>query len=323
MNTHRRHFLKRSLLVPLAAALPGFHSPAALAPIQRTGRPRLLPALNAYSFSDLLVAHSKDPSKGLDLFAVCDFCARQDLDAVDLTAYFFPGYPHAPEDSYLFRLKRYAHNLGLAISGTGVRNDFTSADQAVRATGVQLTRDWIKVAAKLGAPCVRVFADSQAPNKNWREAAAQAPREAVEAWVAEALRQCAEFGEKYGVIVAVQNHGDFISTGAEHVSLLERVGHEWCRALVDTGKYLSADPYADIAQVAPYAVNWQIKETTQSRVDSPRTDFKKLVGLIHNAGYRGYLPIETLSMGRKDYDPFVEVPKVLGELRSAIIALGG
>ena len=87
--------------------------------------------------------------------------------------------------------------------------------------------------------------------------------------MADALRECAEHGERFGVIVAVQNHGDFIDTGAEHLSLLHRVDHPWCGALVDTGKYITADPYADIAARGPHAVNWQIKETIRSPTDSP------------------------------------------------------
>lgn len=52
----------------------------------------------------------------------------------------------------------------------------------------------------------------------------------------------------------------------------------------------------------------------------PLVDMKKLVTIIRKSGYRGNIPIETLSMKRKDYDPFVEVPKVLNELRAAIEA---
>jgi len=50
----------------------------------------------------------------------------------------------------------------------------------------------------------------------------------------------------------------------------------------------------------PYAVNWQIKETLGSSTKSPDADFKKLIRIIHDGGYRGCLPIETLSMKRKD-----------------------
>jgi sugar phosphate isomerase/epimerase len=318
----RRRFLATSALLPLATAagLSGTAARAAYAPIPRHSGAHLRTSLNAYSFSDLLLANAKDKSKGLDLFQVCDFAAKVGFDAVDLTGYFFTGYPQAPDDAYLYRIKRHAFNLGLDISGTGVRNDFTTADPAVRAEGVARLKTWIEVAAKLGAPTIRAFADSQAPFKTWQQASANAPREKVEAWMADAVRECAAHGKKFGVIVAVQNHGDFINTGAEHLSLLKRVDHDWCAALVDTGKYLTPEPYADIALMAPYAVNWQIKETMQSTTKSPRVDLKKLVSIIRQSGYRGYIPIETLAMGRKDYDPAAEVTTMLRDLQAAIAA---
>ena len=278
--------------------------------------------LNAYSFLEQLNANIADAAKGIDLFGVCDFCAKHDIEAVDLTGYFFPGYPKAPADSYVNQMKRYVHDRGIVISGTGVKNDFATADKAVRTEGVELTKVWIEVAARLGAPVVRVFAGPQTKNaKDWQSPANNAKREDVEGWMAEALHACAEHGQKYGVFVAVQNHGDFLKTGAEHLSLLQRTDHEWCGALVDTGKYFSEDPYADIAMMVPYAVNWQIKETLGSSLKSPPTDFKKLVKIIHDGGYRGFVPIETLAMGRKDYDPAAEVGKALVSMREAIAAL--
>ena len=318
----RRTFLATSATLPagLAAALaarPPEHAPIAAPPVAAT---RLKPSLNAYSFVEQLQANAKDARNGIDLFGVCDFCAKHGFHAVDVTGYFFPGYPEAPTDRYLVRLKRHAFDLGLELSGTGVRNDFTAADAKVRAEGVHRVKTWIEVAAKLGAPTVRAFADSQPPYRSWREASRNAPREIVEGWAADALRECAEHGERHGVIVAVQNHADFISTGAQHLALLDRVNHAWCRAMVDTGSYLTADPYVDIALVAPRAVNWQVKETTRSRLDSPRLDVRRLVTIVRRAGYRGYLPIETLRMGRADYDSFVEIPKLLAQLREAIRA---
>ncbi len=320
----RRTFLRRAVLLPLAAtaglSFGSSSAAAALAPVKRAGGAQLKTALNAYSFSDLLNANLKDRSKGLDVFQVCDYCAKEDFAAVDLTGYFLTGYPAAPADHYLSTLKRYAFDRGLAISGTGVRNDFTTADAAVRAEGVERIKLWVEVAAKLGAPVIRVFADSQSPHKNWQAASGHAPREKVEAWLADAVRACAEHGQRFGVIIGVQNHGDFVSTGAEHLRLLERVNHEWCGAIVDTGKYVSADPYADIAFMAPYAVNWQIKENTSGKAGDPRADLKRIVTSIRRSGYRGYVPIETLTMGRKDYDPYAEASRLHRDLRAAIAA---
>jgi len=314
-SSTRRSFLRLAALSPLAASASAFE------PIRRVGGASFQPGLNAYSFLEQLKANATDPKTGIDLFGVCEFAAKQNIAAVDLTGYFFPGYPAAPADSYVNRIKKHTHDLGLDISGTGVRNDFATADKAARAEGVRVTKEWIEVAARLGAPTIRVFAGPQPPHKDWQGAAPGATRAAIETWMADALRECAVHGEKFGVLVAVQNHGDFLNTGAEHVSLLRRVDHPWCGALVDTGKYLTADPYADIAMVAPYAVNWQIKETIGSSMKTPRTDFKKLAQIIHDSGYRGYVPIETLSMRRKDYDPAAEVIRLLAELRAGIAAI--
>jgi len=53
--------------------------------------------------------------------------------------------------------------------------------------------------------------------------------------------------------------------------------------------------------------------------DASPTDLKRLVHIVRDSGYRGYLPIETLSPpSGGNYDPFVVVPKFLKELREAI-----
>ena len=99
-NFARRRFVRQLALVSVGAAV-GVSEPnasAAFTPIARVGGPHLLPAVNAYSFLELLNANLKDPTKGIDLFGVCDFAAKQNLFAVDLTGYFFPGYPKPPAD---------------------------------------------------------------------------------------------------------------------------------------------------------------------------------------------------------------------------------
>jgi sugar phosphate isomerase/epimerase len=321
---HRRDFLKRAAVVSFYAAtgdgMSAATAQAKLAPVNRAGGPRLKIALNAYSFSKLLNDDVKDRGSGISLFQLIDFCARHEFDGLDATGYFFPGYPQAPASAYVSDFKRRAFNSGIDISGTGVRNNFTTADKAIRADSVRHIREWVEVAARLGAPVLRVFADTQMRGQSWETVSGGAPREDVEEWIAADIRECAEHGKEFGVIIGVQNHGDFLKTSAEHLSLIERVDSEWCGAIVDTGYYKSKDPYDDMARVAPYAVNWQIKESPFGAGSEIRTDLKKLLVAIRLAGYRGYLPIETLSVPGKDYDPFTLVPKFLAELREAVEA---
>ena len=84
-------------------------------------------SLNAYSFNTPLL---KEGTMNLD--ELLEFCAAKDLDAVDITAYYFPGYPKVPSDEYLYHIKRKSFLLGIEISGTGVRNNFCSPDNKVR-----------------------------------------------------------------------------------------------------------------------------------------------------------------------------------------------
>lgn len=319
-NAHsRRDFVKRAALLPLGAGLAfsGFTAEAR-EPVKRSGGSALKVSLNAYSFSKLLNDYNRDPSQGISLMALLDFCAKNNFDAIDPTGYFFPGYPQVPGDDYINTFKRTAFEFGLGISGTGVRNNFTTADKAERAAGVQLIKDWVIVAAKLGAPVIRVFCDTQSRGAGWQDVARGYTREQVQAWMVDSLGQCVEQGKKYGVIIGVQNHGDFLQTGEQLLSIINAVNSDWCGAIVDTGKFVSKDPYQDIALAAPYAVNWQIKQSPAGADSEVPTDLAKLIRIVRASGYRGYLPIETLAPANKVYEPFAVVPPFLKLVREAM-----
>lgn len=300
---------------------------AAAEPVKRVGGPLLKISLNAYSFGKLLNDHAQGRGTGMTLFQLAEFAAQQGFDGFDPTGYYFPGYekngPGVPPDKFIFELKRRAFDLGLGISGTGIGNNFTTADQAARANDVQRIKNWVEVAAKLGAPVLRVFADTQMRAQTWQDVSRGAPRAEVEKWIADDIRACAEHASRFGVIIGVQNHGDFLKTADDQISLLNRVDSPWCGAIVDTGYFRAPDPYAEMAKAAPYAVNWQVKQSplgVENEAEAP-TDLVKLMRIVRQSGYRGYLPIETLSpRGGQAYDPYKVVPQFLAELRRAIVA---
>ncbi len=87
----------------------------------------------------------------------------------------------------------------MGISGTGVRNNFTTADAAMRKESVNHIKEFVEVAAKLGAPVIRVFADTQMRAQTWQTVSKDATRAHVQEWIADDLRECAEQGKKFGV----------------------------------------------------------------------------------------------------------------------------
>src|SRR3954453_14069369 len=249
---NRRSFIKGATLLPLGAAGIGLGTVSAMAvePIKRVGGSALKVSCNAYSFAKLLNEQLQGRGAGISLLDLAEFCAKQNFDGFDVTGYYFPGYekngPGVPTDKYIFELKRKAFDLGLGISGTGIGNNFTVADKAERAIDVQRIKNWAEVAGKLGAPVLRVFADTQMRAQTWESVSNGATRDQVEEWIATDIRACADHAGKFGVIIGVQNHGDFLKTADNLISLLKRIDSPWCGAIVDTGYFKAEDPYAEM-----------------------------------------------------------------------------
>ena len=112
---------------------------------------------------------------------------------------------------------------------------------------------------------LRVFADTQMRDMTWHDVANGFTREQVRDWIADDLRECTEHGKEHGVIIGVQNHGDFLRTSDDLIELVGLVDSPWCGAIVDTGYFRSADPYVDMKKAAPYAVNWQVSKVRSAQ----------------------------------------------------------
>jgi sugar phosphate isomerase/epimerase len=253
--------------------------------------------LNAYSFNEPLRAGA------MTLDDLVDYCAQHDIDGLDATGYYFPGYPKVPDAAFLYRLKRRAFVNGVTISGTGVRNDFAVTDPAARQRDVQMVKDWIEAAAKLGATVVRIFAGLKVPEGGTFDRTLE--------WMAADIKACVEHGRQHGVIVGLQNHNDFLKTAGETIRVVEAVNSEWFGVILDVGSLRQGDPYAEIEKLVPYAVTWQLKENVWQGGKEVPTDVARIKAIVDKAGYRGFLPIETLGAG----DPREKVAQFLASAR--------
>jgi sugar phosphate isomerase/epimerase len=292
----RRSFIKTSSAALVGAGTLG--RPNEEIRILSTYCPTL--SLNAYSFNDALLDGS------MSLEQLFQFAAETGFAAVDLTAYYIPGYPAAPSDDLLYEIKRKAFRKGISFSGTGVRNDFTLRDPEKLATEIEHVKTWILAASKLGAPNIRVF-DGKAQNGG----SVAGP---IRKQVMDAFRECAVFGARYGVNVAFQNHHDFLVDTRDIIDMLKRVDSEWFGLMLDTGSVVGEDPYEEIEKLIPYAVSWQLKEKVRMGEESVPVDIPRLMSLIHKGGYQGFLPLETLGEGdpkEKVQDLFQKVTKYL------------
>lgn len=286
---------RRSILATLFAAPPLVAAPN----VQRRPGTWLRVSLNAYTFNKALVAGT------MTLFDLIDFCAENRIEAADLTGYYFPGYPQKPSDEYLFQLKRHAFLNGVTISGTGVRNDFALTDASSRAGHIQLVKDWVDVSVKLGADMLRVFSGRETPaGQNFQS---------VMNYMVPAFQECSAYAAKHGVLLGLQHHDDFLKTADETIQLIEAVNSPWFTVMVDVGSLRVKDVYEEIDKLMPYATHWQIKEHVYFGKQAVPIDLKRLRTIIDKHGYRGFTPIEPLSVG----DSREKVVEFLKQVRAA------
>lgn len=268
-------------------------------PIRRRGPAHMKLSLAAYSFR----AYLTGANKSMTLEDFVDLGAEYDLDAVEPTSYYFPE-PVTPE--YLRRLRHRAFLLGLDISGTAIGNTFTHRPGPELDKEIAHTKKWIDHAAQLGAPVIRIFAGNQ--QKGTSEAEARK-------WCIDAIQQCCQYAGERGVTLGLENHGGIVSTADQLLAIVREVKSEWFGVNLDTGNFRGADPYQEIAKVAPYAVTVQVKTEIAggggSRVEA---DMGRIIGILKSAGYRGYLALEY----EAKEDAKTAVPRHLKTLRKLI-----
>ena len=303
----RREFLKAAVLGTGGLASAGFARPAfaALQAVQRNGKPYMKLSLAAYSFNRVLPRSKPRSEWGeykMTLDDFVEYCAELDLDGTELTGYYFP---QQVTDDYLLHLKEKAFRLGLDISGTAIGNDFCVPEGERRRQELQSARDWIDHAAVMGAPVIRIFA-GKVPSGDTEEAA-------IERCI-DGINQSLEHAARKGVFLALENHGGITATPEQMLKIVEGVRPSpWFGVNFDSGNFRTDDPYRDLEKIAPYSVNAQIKVAVTRDGRKEEADLPRIVQMLKNAGYRGYVVLEY-----EERDPEKEIPRYIAQLRDLI-----
>jgi len=264
---------------------------------QRVGGPHLRVGCCAYSYRDFLTG-KRQPFMTLTDFL--NAVAEAGADGVELTAYYFP---QSPSQAYLRNLVRRAFLLGLDINGTAVGNRFTLPPGEERNREIRMVKQWIDYSVDLGAPCLRIFAGT--PPKG------VADEQAMQ-WVIECCNECCEYAATRGVMLALENHGGVVATADGVLRIMQAVQSPWFGMKLDGGNFHTADPYADLARCAPWAITTHIKTEVYPSGRRQKADLARIVSILRAARYRGYLHLEYEGAE----DPLVAIPRTLHQLET-------
>ena len=127
-----------------------------------------------------------------------------------------------------------------------------------------------------------------------------------------AIQEACDHAGKFGVYLALENHGGITTTPAQMMAMVKAVQHPWFGVNWDTGNYQTTDPYADLVELAPYAVVVQTKsEIHRAGQAKEEADLKRLMGILRTANYRGYVALEYEAAE----NPRTAVPRIIEELK--------
>ena len=224
-----------------------------------------------------------------------DFAAtaadRFGLDGIEYVNQFFKD--KANDSAYLAEMKKREEDNGvksllIMIDGEG---DLGSTVDADRMKAVENHYKWVDAAKYFGCHSIRV------------NAAGQGTAEEVGQAAVDGLGKLSEYAAKAGLNVIVENHGGYSSNGAWLAGVMSQVGMDNCGTLPDFGNFCIKrgedgcdemyDRYKGVTELMPYAKSVSAKaHDFDAAGNEIHTDYKKMLQIVKDAGYRGYIGVE-------------------------------
>jgi L-ribulose-5-phosphate 3-epimerase len=269
----RRHFLASSLAVSASVATVG---PARADQKPAADPPLFQISLAQWSLHKTLFSGKLD---NLDFPRVAR--ERFGIAAVEYVNQFFKD--KAKDTDYLADLVRRAadadvHNLLIMCDGLGNLGD---PDAKARTKAVENHYPWAEAAKRLGCHSIRVNAASKGSFEEQQKLAA------------DGLARLAEFAGQMDLSVIVENHGGLSSDGQWLAGVIERVGRPNCGTLPDFGNFADYDRYRGVAELMPFAKGVSAKSHAfDAEGNEVRTDYRRMLSIVADAGYRGWVGIE-------------------------------
>ena len=209
-----------------------------------------------------------------------------DIRAVEYVNQFFKD--KAEDTTYLDDLMSRCDGEGVTsllimVDGEGKLGD---PDDAQRTKAVENHYRWVTAAKHLGCHSIRV------------NAASDGSFEEQQSLAADGLRRLSEFAADHQMNVIVENHGGLSSDGGWLAGTIRKVDLPNCGTLPDFGNFNIGggkwyDRYDGVRELMPFAKAVSAKSHDfDDDGNEVNTDYRKMMQIVADAGYRGYVGIE-------------------------------
>ena len=234
------------------------------------------------------------------------------ISAVEYVNQFFKD--KATDKNYLNELKKICNNEGvksllIMCDGEGKLGD---PDKNKRISSVNNHKRWIEAAKHLGCHSIRVNASSSGSYDDQQKLAT------------DGLSRLSEFASTHGLNVIVENHGGLSSNGQWLSGVMKSVNMKNCGTLPDFGNFRigggkTYDRYKGVKELMPFAKAVSAKSHDfDDNGNEIHTDYHKMMKIVIDAGYRGYVGVEYEGSKLSEYDGIKATKKLLESVREKL-----
>ena len=233
------------------------------------------------------------------------------ISAVEYVNSFF--FEKARDRKYLNKMKSRANDndvrsLLIMCDNEGNLGD---PDKNKRYKAVENHYKWAEAAAFLGCHSIRVNArsDDKLSYDNQLNLAA------------DGLSRLVDFCSDLEINAIVENHGGLSSNGAWLSALMKKIDHPRVGTLPDFGNFMIQDSewydrYKGVEELMPFAKAVSAKSHEfDLNGNEVRTDYNKMMEIVLEAGYNGYVGIEYEGDKHSEYDGIHLTLKLLKKIK--------
>ena len=179
---------------------------------------------------------------------------------------------------------------------------------------------WIEMASKLECHSVRVNLEGEDQLDKWKDNSIKG------------LSLLSDFASNYNINIIVENHGGNSSIGKELAEVIKNVNLDNCGTLPDFGNFcikrkngslydgpcdIEYDKYEGMRDLMPYAKAVSAKSYDFDQFGNETTiDFKKMMDIVEEFNYNGYLGIEYEGNNHSEIDGIELTKKLIQKYNS-------
>ena len=248
------------------------------------------------------------------------------IDAIEYVNSFF--FEKAEDKSYLREMKNRADDYGVKSLLIMCDNEGSLGDpnNQKRQKAVENHYKWHEAAKYLGCHSIRVNAYLTESLHGFEvgDYTKTGSYENQVSLAADGLRKLTEFGANIGINTIVENHGGLSSDGAWLASVMKAVDHPTCGTLPDFGNFRIegdrwSDRYKGVKELMPFAKAVSAKSHAfDSNGNETRTDFFRMMDIVMDAGYSGYVGIEYEGSGMDEMSGIKATKDLLERVKSGV-----